>query len=214
MGGTLLLVILFAGAGLGLWLFQRRRSRLLAAAGSLDQAAAALGGQVQRSRRDPGRGAVLFDESGQRFRLYREHRAQPGEEQALCVVEAETALYHGPDLILAGGSGASHLVTAARTVWPLPWPDLEERATALAHDDPMPSLAPILDDEEARRLVRYALDHRGARLRLSARGCWFECDGFADNGELVAATARTAARALARLLELPGGKTLPARGKP
>lgn len=202
MGDVLLLLLLVAGAAGAWWWWQRRRTRQLAAAHSLDQAALVLGGQVQHSTRDPARGCVLFEDAGQRFRLYREHRAAPGLDQAQCVVEAEAG-YAGPELVLVSSAQGKPSLPSPQRAWPLPWPDLAERGVALAATDPSPALQVLLADAGLRTLLRHALDHRGARVRLSPRGSWFECEGFSDNGELVAATARTAARALAGLLGRP-----------
>lgn len=187
------MLLILVGVVFGYRMWDQRRQARARVFTTLDDAARVLGGVLHgAATEDPETRWrrtrwVEFTEAGQRYRLFREHRPGATTTQLACVVEALDHKHQGAAVDLR-----QNLVQSA------PKTGLGPDAPALG---PM-ALESLVDDEETRRLLRFALDHKDARFHLSGQGCWFECAGFAENGELAAATARTAARALGALAEV------------
>ncbi len=180
---------------------QRRRQLHKANAASLKAAAKALNGQIEQDDQT-GRRRVIFSEQGHNFALSRE--AAPADDkqlQDMFVVELKEDCSALPSFDLRSKASAAVSLTAHnKPANPVNSANSADAFDLNADDEGSAFFQQKISAGEATHLIRYALDHKDARLHFSPKGVWFECAGFADNGELAAATARTAARALAVFL--------------
>jgi len=198
-----LIVILILAALGGYALLQARRlGRRRDHVDLLSEVATIFGGEVLPARRREAWGSVRFEHAGHGFTLRREERARAGAVEACCVVETSPSDYAGPAFELVGrGEQPSHLLPAGADKLELAIEEWGDKISIVAAAESEAQVTRALDDAETRRVVGYALDKRSARLHLSPKGIWFECSGFPENRELIAAIARTAAIAIAQLLD-------------
>lgn len=195
------LLVLFALAVLATYAL-KRRARLQRRDAVLGQVAGIFNGALL-----PGSGgapprAVRFDHHGYPFTLRREQRARAQVVEQCCLVETDPERYGGPPLELLGrGEQPSRLLPDGATPLALAIGEGGDTLMVVARPEDEVLLREALQERELRRVVSYALDRKGARIHLSPKAVWFECSGFPGNAELVSSTARTAAEALARLLD-------------
>lgn len=157
----------------------------------LDDAAAILQGQHRPSIRERGRSAIFFRYEHYSFALYEESSVRDHSVVKRTVIQAEGVDYQGVDINI----GHDDKCLGAETK-PAHTNRSQELVTRYAQVIELENL-----DDESRQVLDLALDRRCVRIVLSSRGCWYECDGFSDNAELLAAGARTGAAALTILLD-------------
>ena len=194
------LIVLGAGIFALFRFYDARRQQRDSIRASLHAAAKALRGDLEPNPQRRGRQRVTFDEQGHRFALSREQA--PGDDtvmQNIFVVEAlHTSCSFNFDLRACRTRLTTQTDGAAAEP---PDHELAEQNIDFSGDEiSRKHFSRLIGDQDNKRLLTYALDHKDARLHFAPSGSWFECAGFSDNGELVAATARTAARALAIFL--------------
>lgn len=177
---------------------QVKRDGILA---SLNAAARALGGHIEQ-REHARKQRVLFSEQGYHFALSREAAAsEESSMRDMFVVEVMPVADNKNSFDLRGADAkllppasddesGENLATKAA----------EQSFHFVGDDEAKYIFSQKIQDSDTRQLLNYALDHKDAHLHFSPTGQWFECAGFASNGEMAAATARTAARALAVFL--------------
>ena len=203
--GVFLILLVVVAAAIALLV--RRRNALQTRRTLLSQVAFILGGQVRPGLREAGRSAVQFRHSGREYKLYEETVAKAAGLARRCVVETATPLDSEVHIVLERRSSISGSMSAseegeagAATSGDEASEPASTALTVLGDSPAAEQMRARLRNDDTQRLVSYALDRRTARLRLTPSGCWYECDGFSDNAELLAATARTGAEALNRLL--------------